>query len=190
MSNALVVYSSLYGHTRRYAQWIAEDLDCPVRERREVSPEELKNCGALIFGGALYAGGVSGAEFLKKHQALLADKPLCLFTCGVADPEAPRNAESLRASALRALPEPLREKTALFFLRGGIDYGRLSLRHRAMMAALAAVLRRRPEDGRSEEDRAILETYGKAVDFTDRAGIAPLVSRVRADLGWSAPAFE
>ena len=75
-------------------------------------------------------------------------------------PLSPANAAALRAAAERALPPALRTQTAVFHLRGGIDYARLGPVHRAMMAALRAALLRRPEDQRSEEDRALLQLDG------------------------------
>ena len=53
----LVTYASKYGTTKRYAQWIAEDLACDLRDSREVNAELLKSYDILIHGGGLCAGG-------------------------------------------------------------------------------------------------------------------------------------
>ena len=183
MKHTLVVYASRYGYTRRYAQWIAEQLGCCAVEARQVRAEQLAACEVLVYGGGLYAGGLNGAKKILADPCALAGKELVLFTCGLADPADPQNAAHIRAGVERALPEEMRGRVALFSFRGGIDYARLSLVHRAMMAALAASLRRRDPASLRQEDRDLLATYGKAVEFCDRASIAPLVAAVRADLG-------
>ena len=76
------------------------------------------------------------------------------------------------------LPPELSERAVLFHLRGGIDYAVLSPRHRAMMAAMCFSLRRKPARQRSAEDQALLETYGKQVDFTDLSALAPIVREI------------
>ena len=179
----LVIYDSQYGFTEQYARWIAEELGCPCAARKDVNPQQLQKYDGLIYGGGLYAGGLSGIDFLRKNRDQLREKPIYLFTCGLADPADPQNAAHIRAGVERALPEEMRGRAALFSFRGGIDYARLSLVHRAMMAALAASLRRRDPASLRQEDRDLLATYGKAVEFCDRASIAPLVAAVRADLG-------
>ena len=43
--NILVSYGSKYGTTKRYAQWIAEELACDLSDSRELTPERLKPYG-------------------------------------------------------------------------------------------------------------------------------------------------
>ena len=66
-------------------------------------------------------------------------------------------------------------KIALFHLRGGIDYGKLGFVHRSMMAMLKRSLGSKSEQDLTDEDRQILATYGKIVDFTDRASVRPII---------------
>ena len=40
MQNLYLVYSSPYGHARRYAEWIAEELGCPCVDRRQADPAQ------------------------------------------------------------------------------------------------------------------------------------------------------
>ena len=185
--HTIVVYGSHYGHTSRYAQWLAESLGCRAVPARSASGADLNGCDTVIFGGGLYAGGVAGARFLAAHAGELAEKRLAVFTCGLADPENPENAASLHAAAEKALPPVLRERAAVFHLRGGIHYARLRPVHRAMMAALCAVLRHRPPEQLRAEDRELLATYGQQVHFLDRASLEPILAWARDSSGATAP---
>ena len=176
----LVTYASKYGTTKRYAQWIAEDLACDLRDSREVNAELLKSYDILIHGGGLYAGGLSGIQTIVKNYDAISNKRIILFSCGLADPEDPENVAHIEAGLEKVLTPEMREKIRQFHLRGGIDYSRLGLTHKAMMAMLRTVMLKKGYDNLRSEDQMMLDTYGGTVDFTNRESLAPLLSYVRS----------
>lgn len=179
MNDTIVIFESKYGSTEKYARWIAEELSCSVMERKSCNPADMTGYNTIIYGGGLYAGGVSGIKLLTKNCDLLSEKNVVIFTCGLADPEDPENVNHIRKALSNILPDELRERAHLFHFRGGIDYSRLSFIHRAMMSMLRKALLKKNEQDLRQEDRYLLETYGKRVDFTDRNAIFPLVELVR-----------
>ena len=176
----LVTYASKYGTTKRYAQWIAEDLACDLRDSREVNAELLKSYDILIHGGGLYAGGLSGIQTIVKNYDAISNKRIILFSCGLADPEDPENVAHIEAGLEKVLTPEMREKIRQFHLRGGIDYSRLGLTHKAMMALLRRVMLKKGYDNLRSEDQMMLDTYGGTVDFTNRESLAPLLNYVRS----------
>lgn len=176
----LVTYASKYGTTKRYAQWIAEDLACDFRDSREVNAELLKSYDILIHGGGLYAGGLSGIQTIVKNYDAISNKRIILFSCGLADPEDPENVAHIEAGLEKVLTPEMREKIRQFHLRGGIDYSRLGLTHKAMMAMLRRVMLKKGYDNLRSEDQMMLDTYGGTVDFTNRESLVPLLSYVRS----------
>ena len=176
----LVTYASKYGTTKRYAQWIAEDLACDLRDSREVNAELLKSYDILIHGGGLYAGGLSGIQTIVKNYDAISNKRIILFSCGLADPEDPENVAHIEAGLEKVLTPEMREKIRQFHLRGGIDYSRLGLTHKAMMAMLRRVMLKKGYNNLRSEDQMMLDTYGGTVDFTNRESLAPLLSYVRS----------
>lgn len=176
----LVTYASKYGTTKRYAQWIAEDLACDLRDSREVNAELLKSYDILIHGGGLYAGGLSGIQTIVKNYDAISNKRIILFSCGLADPEDPENVAHIEAGLEKVLTPEMREKIRQFHLRGGIDYSRLGLTHKAMMAMLRTVMLKKGYDNLRSEDQMMLDTYGGTVDFTNRESLAPLLNYVRS----------
>ena len=176
----LVTYASKYGTTKRYAQWIAEDLACDLRDSREVNAELLKSYDILIHGGGLYAGGLSGIQTIVKNYDAISNKRIILFSCGLADPEDPENVAHIEAGLEKVLTPEMREKIRQFHLRGGIDYSRLGLTHKAMMAMLRRVMLKKGYGNLRSEDQMMLDTYGGTVDFTNRESLAPLLSYVRS----------
>lgn len=180
MKKTVVIYESRYGSTRRYAEWIAEALSCSFFEKDIFDPEDFSNYDVIIYGGGLYAGKVNGIKLLTKNWPLIKDRHIILFTCGVADPEIPENAAQIRQSLSKVLTPEMMEQIHLFHLQGAIDYSRLSLLHKSMMAMLRKMLLKKKEDTRTKEEQMLLDTYGTSIDFTDKDSIQPIVRHVLA----------
>lgn len=175
MDKIVVIYESKYGYTRRYAKWIADALSCPVFERKKFRSRDFSKYEVIIYGGGLYAGGISGIKTLTQNRHNLSGKKVILFTCGLADPGKPDNISSIRKSLAKVLSKEMLEHIHIFHLRGGIEYSRLNFVHRTMMSMLRKMLLKKDPGKLSEEDRQLLATYGKCVDLTDRKSIQPLV---------------
>jgi menaquinone-dependent protoporphyrinogen IX oxidase len=179
-NNIAVIYSSKYGTTRQYAAWIAEDLGAPLFDAKKINPAKLVGYGIVVFGGALFAGGISGAKAI----AGLPTQALVVFTVGLADP----NTTDYSAILAKSFSPELLAKIKAFHLRGGIDYKKPGFVHKRMMKMLHSSIIKIEEARLTDENRAFLETYGKKVFFTDRSTIRPLVDYVRASGRSQAPA--
>lgn len=178
MNKAVVIFESKYGSTKRYAEWIAEGLSCPIFERKKFKPQNLANYEIIIYGGGLYAGGVNGIKLITQNWNVLSNKKVILFTCGIANPADSENVSNIRKSLARVLSPEMLEHICLFHFRGGIDYSRLTFIHKSMMSMLRKMLLEKEEHTLSEEDRRLLETYGKCVNYTDRNSIESLIDCV------------
>jgi len=177
MKKCVVVYESKYGTTKKYAEWIAEDLGADLFERKAISAEALTGYDVIVYGGGLYAGGVSGLSFIIKNFDKIKDKRILLFTCGLGDPNVFENVESIKEGLAKAMPQEMQKIVEIFHLRGGMDYTKLSFVHRSMMSMVQKSVAKKDPATRTQEDIEMLETYGHVVDFTDRATIKPLVER-------------
>ncbi len=164
-----VIYASKYGSTKDYATWIAQALDAPLFQGSALKGPDLAQYDLVIYGGGLYGGKINGIELVTKNPC----PPLVLFTVGMME----GGAETLEKILAQNLPEGLRERTKAFHLRGELDYGKLSLVHRGMMAAFVKMLKGKKE--KSEEVKAIIAGYGGHMDYRDQATIAPLVNYVK-----------
>jgi menaquinone-dependent protoporphyrinogen IX oxidase len=175
MKKYVVVYESKYGTTKKYAEWIAEDLCADLIERKAASADALTGYDVIVYGGGLYAGGVSGLPFIIKNYDKIKDKRVLLFTCGLGDPNVSENVESIQKGLKKVLSPEMQQKVEIFHLRGGMDYSKLSFVHKSMMSMVQKSVAKKEPEKRTQEDIQMLETYGKIVDFTDRGTIRPLV---------------
>ena len=161
--NTLIIYGSQYGTTKRYAEKFAEMTDLPVISFEDI--ENLEKYERVVYFGALYAGGVKGLKNTIKK--LSPNTKLVIVTVGLADVCDEENISNIRSSIRKQVPEYLFKKASIFHLRGGIDYQKLSLKHSLMMALLYNKAKNMPEEKKTAEVRAMVETYNSKVDFVD-----------------------
>ena len=62
MERTVVVYTSKYGATEKYARWIGEELDCPVYSLDNFSKAQLDSFDNIIYGGGVQIGRASCRE--------------------------------------------------------------------------------------------------------------------------------
>lgn len=168
---AIVIFSSKYGTTEKYARWISEAIDAPCYEASDIKPAALSDYDLVIYGGGLYAGGISGVKLVTNNPC----KRLIVFTVGLATPELTDYSEILKRNFT---PEQL-SNTQLFHFQGGINYGRLGPVHKAMMAVMKKRISKIPPAERTNDDHELLKTYGGNVDFTNKMAITPLLDYIQ-----------
>ena len=162
---SIVIYGSQYGTARQYAEELARRTSTEARSYDSIG--DINQYDAIAYVGALYAGGVLG---MKKTFAKLAShegKTIVIATVGLADPADAENVSNIRDNMSRQLSPELFEAAQIFHLRGGIDYARLGFKHKTMMRLLYSKAKGLPEDEKTAEVRAMIETYGKQVYFID-----------------------
>lgn len=167
----LVAYTSKYGSTRKYAEWIASALNVDLFAAHTVEPKVLSQYDIVIYGGGLYAGGIAGVKLVTHNPC----KNLIVFTVGLADP----NSTDYSAIINKNFTPELFAKTKFFHLRGGIDYKKLGPVHKGMMAMMKGMIQRKPESEREADDKEFLDTYNSKVNFEDKRTIDSVIAYVK-----------
>ncbi len=79
MLNAVVIYRSKYGSTKRYAEWIAEELNADIFAVSEFDVSKLENYSIVLFGSSVHIGKVKGITFIKNNWPILSKKKVVVF---------------------------------------------------------------------------------------------------------------
>ena len=169
----VVIYKSEYGFTKKYAEWIAEKLNCNCMQADKY--DFGTDYKTVIFGGGLYAGKINGIKFLVKNYDKIKGKKIVVFTVGVADTKDLENVKNILSSAKKQMSEEMFSKIIFFHFRGGMNYEKMSFIHQCMMWFMKTMLSKKPEQERTESDRAVIENYGGKFDFSDKNTIDELV---------------
>lgn len=161
--NTLIIYGSQYGTTKRYAEKFAEMTGFSVVNYENI--KTLTEYDRVIYFGGLYAGGVKGLKNTVKK--LSPNTKLIIVTVGLADVCDEENIVNIRSSIRKQVPEHLLKMSSVFHLRGGIDYQKLTFKHKTMMTLLYNKAKNLPEDRKNAEVKAMIETFNSKVDFVD-----------------------
>jgi len=126
----LIIYKGVYGATKQYAQWIADETNLPEMPSYECSREDIVNSDFLIIGSSVYMGRLSIKEWLKVNFDILSGKKIVLFVvCGTPAQER----EKLESHIESSVPGKLREQCAIYFLPGRLNYKKLSWSDKFML---------------------------------------------------------
>ena len=169
----LVVYKSVTGFTKQYAQWIGESLDCETAELKDVTASKMAAYDLVIFGGRFHAGFVDG---LKKAKALVGDvRKLIVFATGAS----PSTMEDMVKEAWgnNFTPEELAE-IPHFYMQGGLRYEKMPLGDKLMMKAFGAMVKGKKDKTAYEE--AMSKVIGKSYDLSSKAYTKPLIDYVKS----------
>ena len=167
-------YGSQYGTAKRYAEELSNRLGFELKSYEEVADVNLYD--TIIYVGALYAGGVLGMKKTFKGMKDSNGHTIVIATVGLADPTDKTNTDTIKKGMKNQLPTEVYDKASIFHLRGGIDYSKLGFKHKTMMGMLYKKAVTLPEDKKTSEVRAMIETYNKQVDFVDLITIEPIVN--------------
>ena len=172
MGRTVVLYKSSTGFTKHYAEWIGERLQCEVKENRGVSVDMLKGYDTIILGGYLATGMESGVRMIKKNFALLKDKKIAVFGCGMAIP----SNEFLEKMAETNFTEEQRNHIRCFYCRGGLNLSKLRGLSRFMLTIMCKQMEKKEE--KTQYDKDMAEALSHPVDFTDVEYIEPILNYI------------
>jgi menaquinone-dependent protoporphyrinogen IX oxidase len=174
MAKTLVMYFSKYGTTKKYAEWIASELNGDVYDIKNIKHNILGNYDTIILGTALYAGQLKGLEIIINNYENIKNKKIVIFTCGLADYSKSENINAIRKRIAFILSEKIMENIKIYYLRGDIDYKKLNLMHKIMMWMLKKMIMKKEEI--NEEGKDFLETYGRKTNFMNKDNINEIIN--------------
>ena len=170
----IILYTSKYGATKRYAEWLAEETGFDCVETKKAKIEDVKHYDTIIFGGGIYASGINGLSFLKKNIDQLQGKNVIVFCDGASPWEETAFAQIVAHNlkdSLAGLP--------CFYCRGSWDPNGMSFVDRNLCKMLQkAVAKKKPEDWEVWE-KALMQAGDQKHDWTDRSYIAPILEAIK-----------
>ena len=170
----IILYTSKYGATKRYAEWIAEETGFDCIETKKAKIDEVKQYDTIIFGGGIYASGIAGLSFLKKNIGQLQGKKIIVFCDGAS----PYDEKAFQQIVSHNLKDSL-SGLPCFYCRGGWDMDAMSLIDRNLCKMLQkAVAKKNPEDCEVWE-KALMEAGDQKHDWTDKSYLAPILEAAR-----------
>lgn len=169
----IVIYGSQYGTAKKYAEEFSKRTGFELKSYEDAG--DINAYETIVYIGALYAGGVLGMKKVFKNMKDASSHKIIIATVGLADPHDKENKDTIRKGMKSQLPEEVFRNAMIFHLRGGIDYAKLGFKHKTMMSLLYKKAVNLPEEKKTAEVRAMIETYNKQADFVDFQSLEPMI---------------
>ena len=172
----IIIYGSCYGTTKQYAEELSKRTNIEAISFKNV--KKINAYNTIIYLGGLYAGGVLGMAKTIKKLKDFSNKKIIIVTVGLSDPTDEVNKNNIRNNIKNQIQKEIFEKAKIFHLKGGIDYSKLNFAHKTMMKLLYNSVKNLPEEKLTAEDRAMIETYNKKIDFIDFSSLEQIISEI------------
>ena len=176
MSN-IIIYGSHYGATKQYAEELSRRTNMKAISFEKVN--QINNYDNIIYLGGLYAGGVLGMSKTLKKLKNISNQTIIIATVGLADPTDETNINNIRNNIKGQVSKEIFEKAKIFHLRGGIDYSKLNFVHKTMMKLLYNSIKNLSQEKQTAENRAMIETYNKKVNFIDFSSLDKIIDVIK-----------
>ena len=176
--NSIIIYGSHYGTTKQYAEELSKRTNIKAISFKKFN-QQINDYDNIIYLGALYAGGVLGMSKTLKKLNNISNKKILIVTVGLSDPTDEVNKNNIRNNIKNQIPKEVLEKAKILHLRGGIDYSKLNFAHKTMMKLLYNAVKNLPNEKQTAEDRAMIETYNKKVNFIDFSSLDKVANEIQ-----------
>ncbi len=176
--NSIIIYGSHYGTTKQYAEELSKRTNIKAISFKKFN-QQINDYDNIIYLGALYAGGVLGMSKTLKKLNNISNKKILIATVGLSDPTDEVNKNNIRNNIKNQIPKEVLEKAKIFHLRGGIDYSKLNFAHKTMMKLLYNAVKNLPNEKQTAEDRAMIKTYNKKVNFIDFSSLDKVANEIQ-----------
>ncbi|MDR3543449.1 MAG: flavodoxin domain-containing protein [Desulfosporosinus sp.] len=170
----LVIYKSKTGFTKKYAEWISEELSADIFHASKVSTNILSAYDCVIYGGGLYTVGINGVKFITQSIEKLKGKKVIVFATGMS----PLREEGVREVISKNFTLDQQEIIQFYYFRGGFDYRKLNSFDKMLMTLLRLSIQWKKIRNKklNSDEIGILEIFYKPTDYTKRTRIDELVA--------------
>ncbi|MCW6666718.1 flavodoxin domain-containing protein [Aerococcaceae bacterium NML190938] len=175
MMKCVVVYTTKYGSTGKYAEYIGNLLKCPVIASEDVGDELLASAEVIIFGSCLLGGEMCGADQCQEWLKRYPDKQWIIYTVGLFNPNLTNFKEVLEQN----FADDLIEGVPIFHLRGAIVYKRLLLTDRIFSKGQKEQIESLDAVPLGKAEHELLARFGTTIDEKDIAMVMPLIKWVQ-----------
>lgn len=166
----IVIYKSRTGFTKKYAEWIQEELMCEIADYGDINSLNLDGFDLIIYGGRVHAGKIDGLE---KVKTLLANKKcyFIVFATGATPLAATKEIEKIMNSNFSGNSIPH------FYMQSGLCYEKMGFVDKNIMKLLSKMLS--SKDNKSDIENGTAKAISKSHDISDKSYIRPLIDFVK-----------
>lgn len=108
-----IYYKSIFGSTKKYAQWLNQAVESELYKFRNINKNVINKSQTIIIMSGTYAGQMPLVNFLKNNWDILRNKTVIVVAVGAA----PENDSQSKAS-YNLIPDEIKSNIKYFKLPG------------------------------------------------------------------------
>lgn len=132
----LILYSSLTGNTKQYAEDLAKAVDGDVYPLKKLKPKKWVGYDTVVFGSWIMGGNIRDLDRFLQSWDLISDKNVIVFADGMGIPDKSTRQTLIEQNVLESY------HIRFYQLRGSFDFSKLkfpySLVMKSTMASMAS----------------------------------------------------
>ena len=170
----LIMYTSQTGFTKRYAQWLAEEMSADIFDLKDVQKNGesfFAQYESIVYAGWFCAEKVVKANWFLDKAKNWKDKHLALIAVGGSPNASPDTEVAIK----RILTDEQRTYIKAFYCQGGFNYEKMNLPSKLAMKAFAASLKKSKEEKYREMGNQVDHSY----DIADKKYLEPVVAYLK-----------
>lgn len=170
----IIVYKSSTGFTKKYAEIMADRLNCAIADYKVIANKRLAEYPLVIFGSRAHAGRIDGWKKIKEWHENRTIQNLVVFVTGAVPNE---QSETIAQFWKQNFTEEECRKIPHFYMQGGLCYEKMSLADRLMMKTAAFMIGNKKDknDDEKQFEQAIKSSY----DISSAKYAEPLIAYIK-----------
>lgn len=174
MSKTLILYTSKYGATKKYVDWMQEIITCDVVNLKEKQPSDVRNYDCIILAGGIYASGVAGMKYLKKIIPDVKEKKVAILSVG-ASPYDEQAIEHLKQHNMKDIPVEI----PIFYARGMYNEASMSFKDRTLCKMLKKMVAKKDASTMEPWEKALMQAIHTNHDWTCKENLDLILAYVK-----------
>ena len=173
----IIIYNSKTGFTKKYADWIAAELNCSVLPYKDLPKATITTDDIVIFGSRVHAGKI---EHLNKVKLRFVNKQSFIVFATGATPASETKAidriwtNNFTEAEISLIPH--------FYMQSGLNYENMGFIDRTIMKTVAKLMSGKEE--KSETEAGFEQAIKSSYDITSREYIMPLANYVNGNFNF------
>ncbi len=166
----MIVYKSVTGFTKEYAQMIAQELDCSLIDFKNVTAQMMSEADIVIFGSRMHAGMVDG---LKKAKQLFAQSKASQFIVFVTGAMPNEEKDTIDEMWKNNFTSEELQQIPHFYMQGGLRYEKMPFFDKMMMKVFCMMMKKKKN--KNEKEQQLADIITTSYDISSKSYIMPLI---------------
>ena len=174
MGKGIILYTSKYGATKKYADWLTEETGFDCMKTADAKIKDMECYDTIVLCGGIYASGIAGLSFFRKSHKAFNNKKLAILCVGAS----PFEEKAFCEMKAHNLKEDLKD-IPVFYGRGAWDEEKMSWKDRTLCNMLKKSIAKKDPDTYEPWMKALMSAVDKTCDWTDKEYLEPLLDYIR-----------